>query len=332
MSTWAHEQSGARLSSIGRGLALFLGLFTLLNFVAGIRSQGFDGNIWWIDLRALPTALSVALLAAASLALLSYAFAGELRATRLGVAVTALPLLLATAVNSLIFCRLLLNGTVRSGFPVPFSLFVFLALGLVLGSLAVRAPARPFLVATTVAVCAIGFPVAQLLCFGLTDYRRPADVAIVLGARAYPTGHLSLPLAQRVRTGSELYRDKLVPHLIFSGGPVKESTEMDEPKAMTRYAARLGVPESVVISDPEGVNTEATVQNTLRLARQHRFKRLIVVSHFYHLPRIKMTYHRFGAEVLTVPARIDTFTPDILFSVAREVPALWVYYLRALRL
>ncbi|HLL06640.1 MAG TPA: YdcF family protein [Myxococcaceae bacterium] len=317
---------------MGRGLALFLGLFTLLNFIAGARSKGFDANIWWIDLRALPPALSVALLAAASLALLAYAFGGVSRAVGIGVAVTALPLLLATAVNSLIFWRLLLNGTVRSSFPVPFSLFVFLSLGLVLGSLAVRVTARPFLIATTVFACALGFPVAQLLCFGLTDYRRPADVAIVLGARAYATGHLSLPLAQRVRTGSELYREKLVPHLIFSGGPVKESTEMDEPRAMKRYAARLGVPESAVISDPEGVNTEATVQNTLRLAAQNRFRRLIVVSHFYHLPRIKMTYHRFGAEVLTVPAHIDEFTPDILFSVAREVPALWVYYLRALRL
>ena len=332
MSTSEHEQRGAGLASIGRGLALFLGLFTLLNFIAGARSEGFDANIWWIDLRALPSALSVALLASASLALLAYAFVGATRAVRIGVAVTTLPLLLATAANSLIFWRLLATGTVRSGFPVPFSLFVFLSLGLVLGSLAVRVTARPWLITTTVVLCALGFPVAQLLCFGLTDYRRPADVAIVLGARAYASGHVSLPLAQRVRTGSELYREKLVPHLIFSGGPVKETTSMDEPQAMTRYAARLGVPESVVISDPEGVNTEATVRNTLRLAAERKFKRLIVVSHFYHLPRIKMTYHRFGAEVLTVPARIDEFTPDILFSVVREVPALWVYYLRALRL
>jgi vancomycin permeability regulator SanA len=332
VSEWVHEQRGARLASVGRGLALFLGLFTLLNFIAGARSEGFNAHLWWIDLRALPSALSVALLSSASLALLAYAFVGTTRAVRIGVAVTALPLLLATVVNSLIFWGLLLNGTVRSSFPVPFSLFVLLSLGLVLGSLAARVKARPLLVATTAAVCALGFPMAQLLCFGLTDYRRPADVAIVLGARAYADGQLSLPLAQRVRTGAELYREKLVPHLIFSGGPVQEAPDYDEPQAMTRYAERLGVPKSAVISDPEGVNTEATVQNTLRLAAQRKFTRLIVVSHFYHLPRIKMTYHRFGSEVFTVPARIDEFTPDILFSVAREVPALWVYYLRALRL
>jgi vancomycin permeability regulator SanA len=320
----------ARLPSIGRGLALFLGLFTCINFLAEVRSEGFDANLWWIDLRALPHALSVAILVAASLALLAYAFVGATRVIRISVFVTSVPLVFATVVNSLIFWSLLLRDKIQSGFPIPFSAFVLLALGVVLRSLRDGSPARPFVIATTLTTCAIAFPLAQLLCFGLTDYRRPADVAIVLGARAYASGTPSLPLAQRVRTGCDLYQGKFVPFLIFSGGP--GDGEIDEPEAMTRYAARFGVPETAVIADPAGVNTEATVQNTLRLAEQRKFKRLIVVSHFYHLPRIKMTYRRFGSDVATVPAHIDRFTPDILFNVAREVPALWVYYLRALRL
>jgi vancomycin permeability regulator SanA len=327
---WDSELRPARLPSVGRGLALFLGLFTSINFVAEARSEGFDANLWWIDLRALPNPLSVAILAAASLALLAYAFVGATRVIRISVFATSVPLVIATVVNSLIFWSLVLRDKVQSGFPIPFSAFVLLALVIVLRSLRVQAAARPFVIATTVAACAIAFPLAQLLCFGLTDYRRPADAAIVLGARAYATGQPSLPLAQRVRTGCDLYSEKLVPFLIFSGGPGDGA--IDEPEAMTRYAARFGVPPEAVIADPAGVNTEATVQNTLRLAEQRKFKRLLVVSHFYHLPRIKMTYRRFGSDVATVPARINRFTPDILFNVAREVPALWVYYLRALRL
>jgi vancomycin permeability regulator SanA len=330
MSTTAHPHRRTGLASLGRGLALFLGLFTFINFIAEVRSEGLDANLWWIDLRALPTPLAVAMLAAASLALLAYAFAGATRVVRISVAVTSIPLLIASAGNSVFFWGLLKYGALRTRFPIPFSAFVLLAIGAVLCSLFIQSAARPLSIAATAVACALVFPVAQLLCFGLTDYRRPADVAIVLGARAYPNGRPSLPLAQRVRTGCELYRENLVPHLIFSGG-VGEGGG-DEPLAMTQYAARLGVPSEVVSIDPAGVNTEATVQNTLRLAAQHRFKRLLVVSHFYHLPRIKMTYSRFGAEVVTVPAQMEEFTPDILFSVAREVPALWVYYLRALRL
>jgi hypothetical protein len=259
-----HDLSRARFASIGRGLALFLGLFTFVNFIAEIRSEGFDANLWWIDLRALPTALSVGILAAASLALVAYAAVGAIHAVRIAVVVTALPLLVATMANGLIFWRLLQRGTVQSSFPVPFSAFVLLALVVVLRSLSVQSAARPFVIAATVTTCVIAFPLAQLLCFGLTDYRRPADVAIVLGARAYASGQPSLPLAQRVRTGCELYREKLVPFLVFSGGPGDGT--IDEPQAMTAYAARFGVPPAAVISDPAGLNTEATVQNTLRLA------------------------------------------------------------------
>jgi DUF218 domain len=193
-----HDLRRTRLASVGRGLALFLGLFTFVNFIAEIRSEGFDANLWWIDLRALPTAL---------------------------------PLLVATTANCLIFWRLLQRGTVQSSFPVPFSAFVLLALVVVLRSLGVQSAARPFVIAAAVTTCVIAFPLAQLLCFGLTDYRRPADVAIVLGARAYASGEPSLPLAQRVRTGSELYREKLVPFLVFSGGPGDGA--IDEPQAMT---------------------------------------------------------------------------------------------------
>jgi len=56
--------------------------------------------------------------------------------------------------------------------------------------------------------------------------------------------------------------------------------------------------------------------------------RILVVSHFYHLPRIKMTYQRHHREVYTVPAR-ETYTltarPKFIL---REIAALWVYYLR----
>jgi hypothetical protein len=54
------------------------------------------------------------------------------------------------------------------------------------------------------------------------------------------------------------------------------------------------------------------------------------VSHFYHLPRIKLAYQRAGMEVRTVPARETYILAQIPYSMAREVVALWVYYLRPL--
>ena len=40
-----------------------------------------------------------------------------------------------------------------------------------------------------------------------------------------------------------------------------------------------------ILRDARGINTEATVRNTLAL----RPRRVLAVSHFYHLPRIKMS-------------------------------------------
>ena len=64
-------------------------------------------------------------------------------------------------------------------------------------------------------------------------------------------------------------------------------------------------------------------------ARLHA-SRILVVSHFYHLPRIKLTYQRDGLEVYTVPARETYLLRQTPYNMAREVAALWVYYLRPL--
>src|SRR5439155_17548504 len=112
------------------------------------------------------------------------------------------------------------------------------------------------------------------------------------GAKAYADGTPSDALADRVRTACALYRDGLAPRLLFSGGP-------GEPAAMQHLAASLGVPEAAVLRDSEGVNTESTARNTVALL--HAPSRVLAVSHFYHLPRIKMTYQRYGSEVYTVP-------------------------------
>lgn len=322
----AASRSFPDLAALGRGLALFLGSFTLINVAADLRNAGFDANLWWIDLRIAPPGAAKVFLAFCGCVLVGYGVTRGVRALRLPTLVTALLLITATAVNTVVVFHLLLRGEITSSFPIPFSFFVLAALLIVVASLrtvAETSPARLIFVAVSAATM---FPLMQVLCFGLTDYRRAADAAIVLGARAYSDGTPSRPLAQRVATGAALYTSGVVPLLILSGGPGDGA--IDEPEAMTRYASRLGVPRAAMIHDSAGVNTEATVRNTIVVADARDLRRLIVVSHFYHLPRIKMTYNRFGRDVITVPARVDRLTLDLVFNTFRELPALWVYYLR----
>src|SRR2546428_258767 len=108
-----------------------------------------------------------------------------------------------------------------------------------------------------------------------------------------------------MRTACQLYRDGLVNKLLVSGGPGKGA--IHETEAMKRMAIRLGVKEEDIVMDRDGLNTEETVKNSQAIFSHLQASRVLVVSHFYHLPRIKMAYARTGREVYTVPARESYF-------------------------
>jgi uncharacterized SAM-binding protein YcdF (DUF218 family) len=186
---------------------------------------------------------------------------------------------------------------------------------------------KPTLMA--VALCLVGFPLLQIFCFGWTDYRRPGDVAVVFGARAYANGEPSMALADRVRMAADLYRNGLTRRLYFSGG--RGDGAIHETESMRRLAISLGVPDSAIASDLQGLNTEATAAHTIDYLHSQRATRVLAVSEFYHLPRIKLCFQGRGAEVYTVPARPQEWLRAWpLGSIAREVPAFWLYYGRAL--
>lgn len=60
------------LTPIARGLALFLGGFTLLNLAGDLRFRGPGANIWWIDFPLLPARVSQVLLALIAMLLIAY--------------------------------------------------------------------------------------------------------------------------------------------------------------------------------------------------------------------------------------------------------------------
>ncbi|MBV8515929.1 MAG: YdcF family protein [Acidobacteria bacterium] len=312
-------------ASIVRGLALFLGLFAIANVAGDLRFAGANGNLWWIDLRPLPIGAQRVVLLCAAAALLVYACrrAGHVRRA---ASVLLGALAVAAMVDSIRFYVAVANGAIEPLVPLPLSLAVALLLGFFIFVRDDEEPARPLVAGIAVVVAVVVFPLAQIAFFGTTDYRRRADVAVVFGARAFANGTPSHALADRVRTACELQRAGLVRQLVFSGGPGEGA--FSEPRVMRRYAESLGVPREAIVEDAAGVNTEASVRNT-RAMLGERPARVLVVSHFYHLPRIKMTYQRYGVEVFTVPSH-DSVPWSMPFNLVREDAAFWAYYLRRL--
>ena len=166
---------GAQTVALGfRGLALFLGAFTIIGLIGELRGRTIDVSLWWIDLRDLPGILRIALLGSLAGLLVTWAIrAGPgvplRRVTALGCAVFALLALRDTAR----FMAISGSGLVHSTLPVPFSLFVAALLS-ALAIATLRAPTfdgdRPIrtglAILASVVAWGLVFPLAQMFFFG----------------------------------------------------------------------------------------------------------------------------------------------------------------------
>jgi len=187
------------------------------------------------------------------------------------------------------------------------------------------------------AACAPILLIAGLLLLMLTDgridARRPADAVVVLGARAYKDGRPSDALADRLRTACALFHGGYAPLLIMSGGPGDGA--IHEAEAMRRFAIEHGVPESAIMLDPMGVNTDGTVEGTLRILEHLHGSasppRILAVSHAYHLPRVRLAYRRAGLHVHPVPAHESYILTRMPYFMLRESAALIITYMRGLQ-
>lgn len=123
----------------------------------------------------------------------------------------------------------------------------------------------------------------------------PFDAAIVLGAAVAPDGSPSPALLRRVRHGVKLVRHGRALNLLMSGGPVAHP--LPEAHLMRDIALAEGLP-------PEAVHVEDRSRNTIQNARLSApvaaamgWRRLVVVTDAYHLPRALYVFRRTGLTV-----------------------------------
>lgn len=324
-------------STAARGLAAVAGVLAMLAVVAELRGHTGDLSLWWIDLRDATALVRLGFLLVTGIAFLAWALQGapgpRLRAT---VAVMAAGVALIAVRDTTVALGATSSGLVRPAVPVPLSAITAI-LSALLALIALRPPPPRgrllgrggFGLLLAAGAWAVLFPLAQMLWFGATDYRRPADAAIILGARVYASGRPSPLLWDRLRTGIELYRDGLVPRLVMSGGDGSDG--FNEARVMAQTAIDAGVPAGAVLVDPEGNSTELTVTNSLALLAEVGVAPgapVIVVSQAYHLPRVQLAFSDAGVDVLTVPAPEAQPIVELPLFIAREVPAFWSYLLR----
>ncbi|MEM7443714.1 MAG: YdcF family protein [Pseudomonadota bacterium] len=135
-------------------------------------------------------------------------------------------------------------------------------------------------------------PLSYILWFGLRDDIREADVMVVLGNHVHSDGRPSPRLAARLDRAIELYRSGLFPKVLVSGGV--SSSGADETSTMAAYLRTSGIPEAVIVIDPDGVNTAATARNAASWMRSNDVRTVLAVSQYFHIARIRMAFRQNG--------------------------------------
>jgi vancomycin permeability regulator SanA len=317
-----------------KGLSFFIGFFTFINIIGDFFSSNFNVNYWLIDFKPVNSTTGTIILFISSIFFLIYTFYSSPHKWFIFVFRFILLVLISVSLWNIWIFYYLRWQNIISGFLIPFSLLIFLILLIIFISLFIKITQlkkQTFIFTIVMVNIFMGFifPLTQIYCFGKTDYRRKAPVAIVFGAKVHKNGNLSDALKDRVLTSIRIYQNGLVDYLIFTGGPGEG--KIHETQAMKNFAIKNGIPKNRIILDKDGLNTQKSIKNTLKILKKYKFKTALAISHFYHLPRIKMEYLRHGFNIYTVPAKETYILTKMPFFIAREIAALLYYYIKPLK-
>lgn len=142
-------------------------------------------------------------------------------------------------------------------------------------------------VAILLSLAALGEGVLMALVYRTTLQAYPparADVIIVLGARVYPDGNLSLTLSRRTEKGFEAWQNGLAPALIVCGGQGSDEP-ISEAQAMADYLVELGVPQGQIFLEDTSTSTRENLVHARRIMKAQGMETALVVTSDYHITR-----------------------------------------------
>ena len=110
------------------------------------------------------------------------------------------------------------------------------------------------------------------------------DAIIVLGAQVLMNGEPNTQLQWRLDAALEAWRAKQVP--IVTCGAQGKDEPLPEAEAMKKYLAERGVPEEMILTDPDSYNTNQNLRNAAGLLKEREgIRKVLIVTSDYHLPR-----------------------------------------------
>lgn len=163
------------------------------------------------------------------------------------------------------------------------------------------------------------FQTVSIWRYGSVDEKRPADVAVVLGAGTYD-GEVSPVYQERINHGIWLYENGYVEKLILTGG-YGEGSSISDAAAAGRYAVSAGVPETDILLEERSTITQENLLYAKELMDEAGYETALIVSDPLHMKRAMLLAKDTGLEAYSSPtptSRYKSFRTKGKF-LAREV-------------
>src|SRR6476469_4211291 len=131
-----------------------------------------------------------------------------------------------------------------------------------------------------------------VLAYERNDQAQPASAIVVLGAAQY-VGRPSPVLRARLDHAIDLWRRKLAPLMIVTGGTGTGDTT-SEAAVSQRYAIQHGVPASSILLETEGRTTSQSMEGVAALMGPRGRNDVLLVSDPFHMLRLTILARRHG--------------------------------------
>jgi uncharacterized SAM-binding protein YcdF (DUF218 family) len=188
-----------------------------------------------------------------------------------------------------------------------------------------RRLAIPILLAATVVYTS---SLVMVLVVSQQDQRQPVDAIVVLGAAQY-NGRPSPVFRARLDHALGLYREKLAPLVVVTGGIGRGDT-MSEGLVGERYLMSQGIPGDSVAAAGEGRTTKTSMTAVAAWLRPKHITRVILVSDPFHMFRLRLEARRTELQAFTSPTDSSPISnnPNLelryLLAEGFKVPVAWL--------
>jgi uncharacterized SAM-binding protein YcdF (DUF218 family) len=156
-------------------------------------------------------------------------------------------------------------------------------------------------VALTAVIVLIAYLSMRVERQSTVDEAQAADVILVLGAAEY-RGRPSPVLRSRLDHALELYRRKLAPRIMTTGGAGGDAV-FTEGGVGRSYLIAEGVPSEAISVETEGETTVESTAMAGEIMRRMGLHSVIVVSDGYHIYRVKKMLEFIGLTAYGSPRK-----------------------------